>query len=82
MKDAPEIPRRGEETRRRLVQAAVRVFGESGYDAVGTRDLAEAAGTNQAAIPYHFGARRVCTEPRPRMWPKLDARRSARCSSG
>lgn len=57
MKEASESPRRGEETRRRLVQAAVRVFGESGYDAVGTRDLAEAAGTNQAAIPYYFGGK-------------------------
>lgn len=39
------------------MEAAVRVFGESGYDAVGTRDLAEAAGANQAAIPYHFGGK-------------------------
>jgi AcrR family transcriptional regulator len=48
---------RGEATRRRLIEAAVRVFGESGYDAVGTRDLAEAAGANQAAIPYYFGGK-------------------------
>jgi len=57
MKASSEGPRRGEEARRRLVQAAVRVFGESGYHAVGTRDLAEAAGTNQAAIPYYFGGK-------------------------
>jgi len=35
----------------------VRIFGESGYHAVGTRELAEAAGANQAAIPYHFGGK-------------------------
>ena len=48
---------RGEATRRRLIEAAVRVFGESGYHAVGTRELAEAAGANQAAIPYYFGGK-------------------------
>lgn len=48
---------RGEATRRRLVEAAVRVFGDSGYDAAGTRQLAEAAEANQAAIPYYFGGK-------------------------
>jgi AcrR family transcriptional regulator len=48
---------RGEATRQRLIEAAVRVFGENGYHAVGTRDLAEAAGANQAAIPYYFGGK-------------------------
>lgn len=57
MKESTEGLRRGEETRRRLVEAAVRVFGDRGYDAVGTRDLAEVAGTNQAAIPYYFGGK-------------------------
>jgi len=48
---------RGEATRRRLIEGAVRVFGENGYDAVGTRELADAAGANQAAIPYYFGGK-------------------------
>ena len=48
---------RGEVTRRRMVEAAVRVFGERGYHAVGTRELADAAGVNQAAIPYYFGGK-------------------------
>jgi AcrR family transcriptional regulator len=48
---------RGEATRRRLIDAAVRVFGENGYHAVGTRELAEAAGANQAAIQYYFGGK-------------------------
>jgi AcrR family transcriptional regulator len=48
---------RGEATRQRLIEAAVRVFGEHGYDSVGTRDLADAAGANQAAIPYYFGGK-------------------------
>ncbi len=48
---------RGEATRRRLIEAAVRVFGESGYHAVGTREIADAAGANQAAIAYYFGGK-------------------------
>src|SRR5579872_4554919 len=48
---------RGEVTRRRMIEAAVRVFGEHGYHAVGTRELADAAGANQAAIPYYFGGK-------------------------
>lgn len=35
----------------------MRVFGENGYHAVGTRDLANAAGANQAAIQYYFGGK-------------------------
>ena len=48
---------RGEATRRRLIEAAVRVFGENGFDSVGTREIADAAGANQAAIPYYFGGK-------------------------
>lgn len=46
--------RRGDETRQRLLAAAVDIFGEHGFDGVRTRALAEAAGVNQAAIPYYF----------------------------
>ncbi|HWX08634.1 MAG TPA: CerR family C-terminal domain-containing protein [Gaiellaceae bacterium] len=72
---------RGEATRRRLIDAAIRVFGESGYHAVGTRELAEAAGANQAAIPYYFGgkdglhqaaARQVATVGRAAFAPLLE----------
>lgn len=48
---------RSEETRRRLVAAGLELFGRHGFDAVTTRRLAEAAGVNQAAIPYHFGGK-------------------------
>ena len=46
-----------EATRRRLLDAALEAFGESGFDAVTTRDLAAKARVNQAAIPYHFGGK-------------------------
>lgn len=42
------------ETRERLVQAAIRQFGERGYDGTTTRQLAEAAGANIGSIAYHF----------------------------
>ena len=48
---------RGEATRQRLLEAAVRVFGERGFASVTTRELAEAAAVNQAAILYHFGGK-------------------------
>lgn len=45
---------RGEETRARIVEAAVAVFGERGYDGASTRDIATAAGVNAPAIQYYF----------------------------
>jgi AcrR family transcriptional regulator len=45
---------RGEETRARIVESAVGVFGERGYDAASTRDIAAAAGVNAPAIQYYF----------------------------
>src|SRR3546814_8615422 len=48
---------RGEETRQRLLDAAIDVFGRCGYEGASTRALAGAAGANLAAIPYHFGGK-------------------------
>jgi AcrR family transcriptional regulator len=45
---------RGEETRARIIEAAVVVFGERGYDGASTRDIATAAGVNAPAIQYYF----------------------------
>ena len=45
---------RGEDTRARIVEAAVRVFGEKGYAAASTRDIASAAGVNAPALQYYF----------------------------
>ena len=46
-----------EATRRSLLDAGLEAFGERGFDAVSTRDLAEIADANQAAILYHFGGK-------------------------
>jgi len=45
-------------TRQALLDAAQDLFAERGYDAVATRELAQRAGANIAAITYHFGGKR------------------------
>jgi AcrR family transcriptional regulator len=52
-----ENSNRGEDARRRLVDAALEVFGAHGFDGASTRILAEKAGVNLAAIPYYFGGK-------------------------
>jgi len=47
--------RDGEASRERLLFAALNLFAEKGYTPTSTRDIAEAAGTNVAAIAYYFG---------------------------
>ncbi len=42
------------DTRMRILAAAAEVFGTRGFKAATTRQIAEAAGVNQAAINYHF----------------------------
>lgn len=49
---------KGEATRARLLEEAMRLFAERGYEGVGTRALAEAAGSNVALITFHFGSKR------------------------
>ncbi|MRW92327.1 DUF1956 domain-containing protein [Duganella sp. FT80W] len=45
----------GELSRERLLHAAMRLFGEQGYSKTSTREIAQAAGANVAAISYYFG---------------------------
>lgn len=45
----------GEDTRLRLLHAALQLFSERGFAQTSVRAIAEAAGTNVAAIAYHFG---------------------------
>ncbi len=46
--------RRSLETRDRLVEAAIREFGEKGFGGASTRAIAARAGIAQSAVPYHF----------------------------
>ncbi len=55
-KSAPRHGRRdGEDSRQRLLLAALRLFADQGFAKTSTRELAEAAGVNVAAISYYFG---------------------------
>jgi TetR/AcrR family transcriptional regulator, regulator of cefoperazone and chloramphenicol sensitivity len=48
---------RGAQARGALVRAAVDVFGESGLEAATTREIAQRAQQNIAAIAYYFGGK-------------------------
>lgn len=45
------------DARQRLLEAALIVFGDVGYEAASTRALAKQAGTNLSSILYHFGGK-------------------------
>ena len=58
----------GEDTRQRLLEAALEVFAEQGFQQASTRDICKRSGANVAAVNYHFGSkaelyRMVLTEP-------------------
>ena len=54
--DTPRAPRTdGEASRERLLWAGLRLFANQGFAKTSTRELAEAASVNVAAISYYFG---------------------------
>ncbi|HYP84001.1 TetR/AcrR family transcriptional regulator [Variovorax sp.] len=55
-------PRRGEATRRHLLETAGRVFGELGFAGGTTKEIARRAGTPMASVNYHFGSREALYE--------------------
>jgi AcrR family transcriptional regulator len=48
---------RGQETRSRILEAALELFAASGFDGASTRTIAERAGVNLPAIQYYFGSK-------------------------
>jgi len=46
-----------EQTRDALVNSGLRLFGEKGFEATSTRDIAAGAQANVASIAYHFGGK-------------------------
>jgi TetR/AcrR family transcriptional regulator, regulator of cefoperazone and chloramphenicol sensitivity len=48
---------KSDQARARLLEAAVRIFGEKGVKGATVRDIAKAAGQNVAAIAYYFGSK-------------------------
>lgn len=57
---------RGDETRRRIIDAAISLFGQHGFDGASTRDIAARAGVNAPALQYYFenkeGVYRACAQ--------------------
>jgi AcrR family transcriptional regulator len=49
-------PRRGDETRRQLIDAAVETLKERGFAGASARVIADRAGVNQGLVFYHFGS--------------------------
>jgi AcrR family transcriptional regulator len=48
---------RSERTRQRLIEVAVEVFSDHGYEAASTRTIVERAQANLVSIPYYFGSK-------------------------
>jgi AcrR family transcriptional regulator len=57
---------RGDETRRKIIEAAISLFGQLGFEGASTRDIAARAGVNAPALQYYFenkeGLYRACAE--------------------
>ena len=65
----PASPDRAADTRERLLLAGLTLFSQLGLEGVRTRQLSEAAGVNQSAIPIISAARKASMRPcwnRPR----------------
>ncbi len=48
---------RKERTHQRLIQVALRLFGQQGYTATSTRQIAREAGTSELTLFRHFGSK-------------------------
>jgi AcrR family transcriptional regulator len=48
------VSRKGEETRNRIQEVALRLFTEQGYDKASLREIAEKLGVTKAALYYYF----------------------------
>ena len=67
---------RGEDTRAKIVEAALKEFGERGFEGASMRDIAQVAGVNAPALIYYFdnkeGVYLACAEyVVTRMWEAL-----------
>jgi AcrR family transcriptional regulator len=56
-RDGRNAGSRGQRARDALIQAGVEVFGENSLDSATTREIAQRAGQNIAAIAYYFGGK-------------------------
>lgn len=73
---------RGEETRARIIEAALELFGTHGFEGASTRDIARHAGVNAPALQYYFdnkeGVYLACIQfIIDRVWARLEPSVSA-----
>ena len=54
---AGKTPTEAARTRQRILETALYLFSQGGYDKVSVRDIAQAAHVNVAAVSYHFGGK-------------------------
>ncbi len=61
-----DVGQKGRETRERILEAALKAFGEATFRAVTTRQIAEAAAVSLPTLQYYFGDKeglyRACAE--------------------
>ena len=58
VKEMPSVASaRGADSRQRLLEVALDVFGQHGFDGASTREIVQKAGANLTAIPYYFGGK-------------------------
>jgi AcrR family transcriptional regulator len=79
---ARAVHQKGQETRERILDAALKAFGEASFLAVTTRQIAQAASVSLPTLQYYFGHKeglyRACAETiveRYRSHTKLRAKR-------
>lgn len=57
MADPVSSPEQDRDVKQRLIDSGLEIFGTYNLEGATTRQLAEHAGVNQAAIPYYFGGK-------------------------
>jgi TetR/AcrR family transcriptional regulator len=73
---APTVEERGkaaEQTRERILRAAVAEFGAKGYSGARTAGIAARAGVNQQLISYYFGGKQGLLAELRRRWASTEA---------
>ncbi|MFC4586424.1 TetR/AcrR family transcriptional regulator [Sphaerisporangium corydalis] len=73
---APRSDERGkaaEQTRERILQAAVEEFGAKGYSGARTAAIAARAGVNQQLISYYFGGKQGLLDELRSRWQALES---------
>jgi len=54
-----DTDQRGEQTRTKLLEAAIECFATQGYDATGTRQIENKAGVKRGLIAWHFQSKEI-----------------------